>query len=370
MNRFRFGIVCFAWVLVIHLCSCPIGRADEFPSNQVLEAQNVALQIQGFEFASGLNRDASGNANGKGLEFNQVSWGGSGFIVGEDGTIATNYHVAKSAIAGKALFQDRSSYEVHNVKVYDPEHDLAILKISAEKTFSPCSFGDSNKVQPRDKVLAVGNPKSQGINITEGTISQVIRDDNGQTVMIRHTAPTTHGNSGGPLYRANDVIGVNTYILTGQEGQTGFGMSVPINLVKTLMQDPNAATLKRLEKVFDPRFENFSKKAFQMGAITGKIPPAQGQGNDLKLGQWPVTIQTENLTDYVLLAETPFQKVLMVVLDRQGKTVGVAKERQGDRNQLLPLAISSGSPNQYTVVMVNPESLAVNCGLKIYKIQW
>jgi S1-C subfamily serine protease len=370
MSRFRFGIVCFAWVLVIPLCSCPIGRADEFPSNQVLEAQNVALQIQGLVFASGLNKDENGNPNGKGLEVKEAGWGGSGFIVGEDGTIVTNYHVAKSAIIGKALFQDKSSYEVHNVKVYDPEHDLAILKLSAEKTFAPCTLGDSDKVQPRDKVLAVGNPKSQGINITEGTISQVIRDDNGQTTMMRHTAPTTHGNSGGPLYRGNDVIGVNTYIMAGPEGQTGFGMSVPINLVKTLLQDPNAATLKRLEKVFNPQFDNFSKKAYQINAVTGKIPAAQKQGNDLNPGGWKTTIQSENLTDYVLMVETPFRNVVMVVVDRFGKTAGVAKERAGDKNQLLPLAISSDSPNQYTVVLMNRDYLPVNFALKIYKILW
>ncbi len=370
MNRFRFGIVCFAWVLVIHLCSCSIGRADEFPSNQVLEAQNVALQIQGVAFASGLNKDENGNANGKGLEVNQASWQGAGFIVGEDGTIVTNFHVAKNAIAAKALFQDKSSYEVHNARVYDPEHDLAILKISAEKTFSPCSFGDSNKVQPRDKVLAVGNPRSTGINITEGAISQVIRDDNGQTTMIRHTAPTTHGNSGGPLYLGKDVIGVNTTILTGPEGQTGFGMSVPINLVKTLMQDPNAATLKGLEKVFDPQFDNLAKKAYQISAVTGKIPAAHKQGKDLNPGGWKTTVQTEKLTDYVLMVETPFRSVVMVAVDGFGKTAGVAKERRGDRNQLLPLAINSDSPNQYTIVLMNSDSLPVNFALKIYKIVW
>ncbi len=112
------------------------------------------------------------------------------------------------------------------------------------------------------------------------------------------------------------------------------------------------------------------RRLYQIDAVTGKIPAAQGQGNDLKLGQWGATVQTENLTDYVLLAETHFKNVLMVVVDRNGKTVGVAKERTGDRNQLLPLAISSGSPNQYTIVLLNRDPLAVNFGLKIYKIQW
>jgi hypothetical protein len=158
--------------------------------------------------------------------------------------------------------------------------------------------------------------------------------------------------------------------MAGPEGQTGFGMSVPINLVKTLLQDPNAATLKRLEKVFNPQFDNFSKKAYQINAVTGKIPAAQKQGNDLNPGGWKTTIQSENLTDYVLMVETPFRNVVMVVVDRFGKTAGVAKERAGDKNQLLPLAISSDSPNQYTVVLMNRDYLPVNFALKIYKILW
>jgi S1-C subfamily serine protease len=370
MNRMKFGIVCFVWALVIHLCWCPISRADEFLSNQVLEAQNVALQMQGIVFASGLYKDENGNANGKGLQLKEASWSGSGFIVGLDGTLVTNYHVAKNAVAGKALFQDRSSYEVHNIRVYDPEHDLAILKISAERTFPQCTLGNSNGVQPRDKVLAVGNPKSQGINITEGAISQVVRDDNGQTTLIRHTAPTTSGNSGGPLYRGNDVIGVNASILVGTQGQTGFGMAIPINLVQALLQDPNAASIKRLEKVFDPQFDNLSKKAYQIGAVSGTIPAAQRQGNNSDPGGWKTTVQTENLTDYLMWAELPLRHVFMVVVDRSGNTVGFAQERIGDKNQVLPLAVSSESPNQYTIVLLNRDFVPVNFGLKIYKIVW
>jgi hypothetical protein len=113
-----------------------------------------------------------------------------------------------------------------------------------------------------------------------------------------------------------------------------------------------------------------------MMAVTGEIAPAQAreQGKDAKPGIWYKTIQTERLTDYVFLAETPFQKVYMGVLDRQGNTVGYATERTGDKNEFLPLAVSldgnGEGPNQYNIVLANPEFTTAKFGLKVFKIAW
>ncbi|MEJ2055552.1 MAG: PDZ domain-containing protein, partial [Calditrichaceae bacterium] len=59
--------------------------------------------------------------------------------------------------------------------------------------------------------------------------------------MIQTDASINHGNSGGPLCNANgDVIGMNTFIYTGNTGSSGFvgiGFAIPINRIKNIIDD-------------------------------------------------------------------------------------------------------------------------------------
>lgn len=369
MNRSWFGIVLAITVLIFHLGFFNSGRAADFPSNQELAERNVALNIQGFNFTSGLKQDANGKPNGDGVELFQTSWGGSGFIVSEDGTIVTNYHVARKAMKGEALFQEGSRFEIRNMKVYDPINDIAIMKISTERSFPACALGDSNKVDLRDKVLAVGNPLGMGLNITEGSISQILRNDLKETEGIRHTATMTSGNSGGALFLGNEVIGINAAMATNPVvgGGTGFNYAIPINKAKKLLEDPKFNRLVPLTQVFPPNFAEIAKKAKQLDGVSGQIPRGQAQGNKFEPGVWKVGFQGLNLTDYGFLVESPSNNLSIVVLDSQGNLKGFAKKKQ---NMGLPLLFSSEYAAQYTVFVLNSNNAPVNFGLKTYQIVW
>ncbi len=369
MNRYGFGIVLAISVLILHLGFLDSGRAADFPSNQELAERNVALSITGFNFTSGLKQDANGKPNGDGVELYQTSWGGSGFIVGEDGTIVTNYHVARKAMKGEALFQEGSRFEIRNLKIYDPLNDLAILKISTEKSFPACTLGDSNKVDLRDKVLAVGNPLGMGLNITEGAISQIIRNDLKETEGIRHTATMTSGNSGGALYRGNEVIGVNAAMATNPVvgGGTGFNYAIPINKAKKLLEEPKYNRLVPLTQVFPPSFAEIAKKAKQLDGVSGQIPAAKAQGAKFEPGVWKAGFQGLNLADYGFLVESPSNNITIVVMDSQDKLKGYANKKQ---NVGLPLLLSSDYAAQYTVLVLNFNNVPVNFGLKTYQIVW
>ncbi|MHC1729335.1 MAG: S1C family serine protease [Syntrophobacteraceae bacterium] len=369
MSKCRLVIVSCLLALILCPCFAGVGKADDFPSNKELGERNVALKMYRFDFASGMKQDAQGKPNGNGAELVEVGSSGSGFLVREDGTILTNYHVARKAVKGEAIFDEGSRFEIRNIRVYDRKNDLAVLQISSQKAFPNCMLGDSDKVEPRDKVMAVGNPLGMGLNITEGAISQVVRNDMRQTERINHTATITSGNSGGALYRGNQVIGVNAAVMVNPAfgGSTGFFYAIPINKAKVLLEDPQYNRILPLQQIFPPSIEAIAKKAKQIDAATGQVAGAQGQGASMKPGAWKTGFQGHHLTDYGFLVETPGQNVALVVLDGQGKTKGFASRRS---QQYLPLFMDSSYPDQYTIIVLNFDQKPVNFGLKIYDIIW
>jgi S1-C subfamily serine protease len=160
MKREKIGLIILCFFIMGSLIFPLEGNAQTkpgssgFPPTADLAKKNVALKMEGFEFASGLRLDENGQPNCNGLELITSGGAGSGFIVKDDGTVVTNYHVARKSLKGKALFQDGSTYEIKNIKVYDPINNIAILKISAQRTFPTCALGDSEKTEPLDRVLA------------------------------------------------------------------------------------------------------------------------------------------------------------------------------------------------------------------------
>jgi S1-C subfamily serine protease len=165
---------------------------------------------------------------------------GSGFVINNDGTILTNYHVVENAVKVTVGFEHGKTVEA-KVIGKDPSNDLAVLRIPTEGlTLHPLTLGDSGKAQVGDPVLAIGNPFNLDRTLTTGVVSALQRhltSPNGFTIdnVLQTDAPINPGNSGGPLLNiAGEVIGINSQIETGgSSGSVGIGFAVPINTAKT-----------------------------------------------------------------------------------------------------------------------------------------
>jgi S1-C subfamily serine protease len=165
---------------------------------------------------------------------------GSGFVINNDGTILTNYHVVENAVKVTVGFEHGKTVEA-KVIGKDPSNDLAVLRIATEGlTLHPLTLGDSGKAQVGDPVLAIGNPFNLDRTLTTGVVSALQRhltSPNGFTIdnVLQTDAPINPGNSGGPLLNiAGEVIGINSQIETGgSSGSVGIGFAVPINTAKT-----------------------------------------------------------------------------------------------------------------------------------------
>jgi len=162
---------------------------------------------------------------------------GSGFIIGSDGTILTNYHVVENAKKIAVRLADKRQFE-GKVVGKDPKTDIAIIKIDAKNYLPTVALGDSDRLQVGEWVMAVGNPFGLDNTVTSGIVSAKGRHigagpyDN----FIQTDASVNPGNSGGPLVNVKgEVVGINMAIVSETGGNIGIGFATPVNLVKDLL---------------------------------------------------------------------------------------------------------------------------------------
>lgn len=166
---------------------------------------------------------------------------GSGMVLDNNGHILTNYHVVGNVDRIKVQLANRQTYRA-KVKQVDPKTDIAVIQLEGNfpKDLPIMSFGDSDRLNPGDLVIAVGAPFGLSQTVTQGIISATGRSNIGIEAyedFIQTDAAINPGNSGGPLVNMNgEIIGINTAIATGGPGQfSGVGFAVPSNLIITML---------------------------------------------------------------------------------------------------------------------------------------
>ena len=101
---------------------------------------------------------------------------GSGFVWDDDGHIVTNFHVIQNASSARVAFSNDEVYEAQLVGVA-PEHDIAVLKITAAHPARPVPIGTSSDLQVGQAAYAIGNPFGLDHTLTTGVISALGADD-------------------------------------------------------------------------------------------------------------------------------------------------------------------------------------------------
>jgi len=158
---------------------------------------------------------------------------GSGFIVSSDGYVGTNFHVVRGASEIVVRLADHTEHQAKLVGG-DPKTDLALLKIDVSN-LPTLAFGDSDRLQVGEPVMAIGNPFGLDQTVTTGIVSAKERfigagpyDD-----FIQTDASINPGNSGGPLVDVRGaLIGINSAIFSQSGGSVGIGFAIPVAIAK------------------------------------------------------------------------------------------------------------------------------------------
>ncbi|MGC4094467.1 MAG: trypsin-like peptidase domain-containing protein [Polyangiaceae bacterium] len=164
---------------------------------------------------------------------------GTGFIVRDDGWIATNFHVAAVPEELFVLLADGRRFPVVEVVNASRRHDLAILRIDA-KQLPTLPLGNSDAVRAGDSVVAIGHPLGLEDTVSNGLVSAVRHVDKDFDV-LQISAPIAPGSSGGPLFNERgEVIGVAAAIMNGGQN-LNFGL--PVKYVKLLAAHPQPVSI-------------------------------------------------------------------------------------------------------------------------------
>ncbi|WP_461211067.1 DegQ family serine endoprotease [Desulfocurvus sp. DL9XJH121] len=303
---------------------------------------------------------------------------GSGFIISKDGYVVTNNHVIEGADEIKVKLQDTDESLDAEIVGRDPETDLALLKISADRDFPTLSFGDSDKAKVGQWVMAIGNPFGLDHSVTAGIISAKGRiigsgpfDD-----FIQTDASINPGNSGGPLLNMDgEVIGINTAIIASGQG---IGFAVPSSMAKRViaqLQEHKKVSRGWLGVTIQGVDENTAKalgldKAY--GAlIASVIPDEPADKAGVKPGDVIIKIDGQEVKDSNdllrrIAAYTPGSKLRFTVWRNGSSKRLTATLGERDTERLAKSGKAPGGPQQQdsdsflgmTVRPVNEEEAA------------
>lgn len=156
------------------------------------------------------------------LDLSGAESSGSGFVIERGGVkyVVTNAHVVEMAAGPKAIkvySLNRTPYEV-TLSALDSLYDLAVLRFNDAPgpEISALTFR-AGTVRIGETVYAIGNPISKyPYTVTVGIIGGKNRRFPGLTGkfgFLQSSAPTSVGNSGGPLIGSDGaVVGINSMI--------------------------------------------------------------------------------------------------------------------------------------------------------------
>jgi len=174
---------------------------------------------------------------GQGRPMEQHSLG-SGFLIDPSGYVVTNNHVVGTATQISVTLNDGKTYKAKLIG-RDARTDLALLKIADDHSFPYVQWGDSDKAEVGDWVIAVGNPFGLGGTVTAGIISARGRDlhEGPYDSFLQTDAAINRGNSGGPMFNMDGrVIGINSAIYSPNGGSVGIGFAVPSSLARPVVE--------------------------------------------------------------------------------------------------------------------------------------
>src|ERR1700723_284855 len=282
---------------------------------------------------------------------NRIEHGlGSGVIISPDGYIVTNNHVIDGAVDIRVTMSNK---EVMPAKLIgaDPLTDLAVIKVSGSN-FPSVPWGNSASLRPGQTVLAFGNPFGYQFTVTRGIISALNRanpdasDRRKPGEFIQTDAAINPGNSGGALVNAHgELIGINTFLISGSGSFSGMGFAIPAQIV-----EPTVQTLIKDGKIshgyigigitdVTPDNAKFFQTKNATGAIVNQVDPNSPGGKaGLRTGDVIVELNGQPVSDAGQLQMEVGQKrpgdtiQLEVIRDGKTSTIPFTLEAMGAAN--------------------------------------
>ena len=289
---------------------------------------------------------------------------GSGVIVASP-KVAGFFVVTNRHVVGDATELDQISVRLNDGRSFHPtrrwidrETDLAVLSGDLQNA-KPISWGNSDRLEIGNIVLAVGSPFGLSQSVTMGIVSargRALRLETKNSLVnqdfIQTDAAINFGNSGGPLIDVNgQLVGINTAIASNSGGNDGIGFSIPSKLVRRVVNDLlERGEVQRayLGVMLDPDFTPDKARELKLDRVRGaritevyQGSPAARAGllaDDVVLSFDGIEVIDENhLINLVSLTKIGRKVSLVVLRNAQRMTVEVNlsdRHEMGDRSEV------------------------------------
>lgn len=159
---------------------------------------------------------------------------GSGFYLGSDGLLLTNYHVVEGSPIVSVTFLSGAVFRASTVRA-DLVLDAALLQIVGDLPVTEPGLPlhqPPYQVDVGDDVWAIGSPVDTSLaqSVSKGIVSG--RREQDGINYIQADAAVNKGNSGGPLVNVNgEVIGIISWRWNARTRVEGLNFALPIDEV-------------------------------------------------------------------------------------------------------------------------------------------
>lgn len=164
-----------------------------------------------------------------GMKNSQEGSLGSGVAIREN-IAATNCHVINAA--DRLFVQHSDNLFRASIFARDDDRDVCLLKIEFDK-LNPTIIADAGRIQPGDRVYAIGSPRGLEKTISEGLVSGIRWSENGQ--IIQTSASISKGSSGGGLFDSSgSLVGFTTFFYSDSQN---LNFAIPASAAENLLND-------------------------------------------------------------------------------------------------------------------------------------
>jgi hypothetical protein len=156
------------------------------------------------------------------------------------GRLVTNCHVLAKANS-LVIRKDNVTYGA-TLEYPDVEHDLCQIKV-ANFNAPTLAIAPASSVRVGQRVYAIGSPRGLENTLSEGLLSGLRDDRNGEARLLQTSAALSAGSSGGGLFDAEGrLLGITTY---GLKDANNLNFAVPADLIAEIPERAQAALAKR-----------------------------------------------------------------------------------------------------------------------------
>ncbi|RPI78983.1 MAG: PDZ domain-containing protein [Desulfobacteraceae bacterium] len=320
-------------VVMILFGAAPIGAQDEKKLDADLHftvSQIAKANFQAVVHVKVTRWPSSDPA----LMFFRFTDSGSGFIMDEQGHVLTNRHLVRYAQEIRIILSNHQRYPARLLG-YDGFTNLAVLKIQGNGPFPHVRFGDSDRLELGEWVVALGHYPEFKQTITKGIVrakpGKDPSDPSRFSRFIQTDVPINYTNSGGPLLNLRgEVIGIA--FSPGMESLThneAVQSNLALEVAKQLIIDSKAkkswigVAVQDLspDQARGLRLETSAKGALIMDLIKGG--PAEQGG--LKKGDVVIAFQDREIRSavefYKAVAGSDIEEEVKVIVLRKSAQV-------------------------------------------------